>query len=73
MNELPEKIAMEVMAIAVVSGILAGVIAQIFHADYWVDMAFWTMAGVAFTGIMLDLVVLAMLGVISIFIMKKED
>ena len=73
MNELPGKIAAEVMAIAAVSGIIAGVIAQVFHVDYWVDMVFWTWAGVAFAGLMLDLVVFTVLAVITAFIIKKED
>ena len=73
MNELPGRIATEVITIAVVSGIIAGVIAQMFHVDYWVDMVFWTWAGVAFTGLMLDLVVFTVLAVITACIIKKED
>ena len=73
MNELPGKIATEVMLISVISGILAGAIAQMFHVDYWVDMVFWTWAGIALAGLMLDLIMVTVLGVISIFVMKKED
>ena len=73
MLELPEKIAIEVTAIAVVSGILAGVLAQLFDVEYWVDMAFYTMVGVAFAGLMLDLIVFTTLAVISVFIIRKEN
>lgn len=73
MNELPGKIAAEVMLISAVSGILAGVIAQLFNVEYWVDMVFWTWAGVAFAGLMLDLVVFTVLAVITACIIRKEE
>ena len=73
MLELPEKIAIEVTAIAVVSGILAGALAQLFDVEYWIDMAFYTMVGVAFAGLMLDLIVFTTLAVISVFIIRKEN
>lgn len=73
MQELPEKIAIEVMVIGLVSGILAGAIAQMFHVDYWVDMVFWTWVGVSFAGLMLDLVVFTVLAVITAYIIRKED
>ena len=73
MLELPERIAIEVTAIAVVSGILAGALAQLFDVEYWVDMVFWTWAGVAFAGLMLDLVVFAVIGIIFMFTVKEDD
>jgi len=72
-SKLPEKIALEVMALSVISGIFAGVVAQIFHVDYWVDMAFWTMTGTAFAGLILDAIISAILGIIIMFTLKKED